>query len=139
MRNVAGWSCVVAHTTASAGPTESEMTFKGACHCGKLAYTVDEDTTKGMECNCSICRRRAALHHFTTPDKFTLNGSQDDISTYVWNKQAIHFEFCKSCGIAPFAHGTGPSGPMVEINVRCIEGIDLDAVEIEKFDGAHKL
>jgi hypothetical protein len=28
------------------------------------------------------------------------------------------------------------SGPMVEINLRCAEGLDLDALEIAKFDGA---
>ena len=52
------------------------MPFSGSCHCGKLAYTVDEDPpTKALECNCSICRKRAALHHFTTPEKFAFSGS----------------------------------------------------------------
>jgi hypothetical protein len=116
------------------------MPFKGSCHCAKVAYTVDEDPpTKAMQCNCSICRRRGALHHFTTPDKFTLETSRDEIETYRWNKGAIGFHFCKSCGCAPFAEGTGPNGPMVEINLRCAEDIDLDALEITPFDGAHKL
>ena len=116
------------------------MSFSGSCHCGKLAYTVDEDPpTKAMQCNCTICRRRAPLHHFTTPDKFTFEGSQDDVATYKWNKENIAFEFCATCGCAPFAHGQGPNGPMVEINLRCAEGIDLDALEISQFDGLHKL
>jgi hypothetical protein len=116
------------------------MAFEGSCHCGKLAYTVDEDPpAKAMACNCSICRRRGALHHFTTPDKFRLRGSEADVATYQWNKQIIRFEFCTTCGCAPFAHGTGPNGPMVEINLRCADGIDLDQLEISEFDGAHKL
>jgi len=41
------------------------MSFRGSCHCGKLAYTVDEALpAKAMACNCSICRRKGALHHF---------------------------------------------------------------------------
>jgi hypothetical protein len=28
---------------------------------------------------------------------------------------------------------------MVEINLRCAEGVDLDALEITMFDGAHKI
>ena len=28
---------------------------------------------------------------------------------------------------------------MVEINLRCADGIDLDALDITPFDGAHKL
>ena len=116
------------------------MSFEGSCHCGKLSYTVDEELpTKAMQCNCSICRRRAALHHFTTPDKFSFRGADDDVSTYQWNKHIIRFEYCNNCGCAPFAHGDGPKGPMVEINLRCVEAIDLDSLQIEPFDGAHKL
>jgi hypothetical protein len=116
------------------------MAFKGSCHCGRLAYTVDEDVpTEAMACNCSICRRRGALHHFTTPDKFTFAGSEGDVATYTWNKHNIRFEFCGTCGCAPFAHGTGPNGPMVEINLRCAEDIDLESLKINEFDGAHKL
>ena len=116
------------------------MAFSGSCHCGKLAYTVDEDPpSSAMQCNCSICRRRAPLHHFTTPDKFSFTGLADDIAEYRWNRKAIGLEFCRTCGCAPFAHGVGPNGPMVEINLRCADGIDLDKLEITFFDGAHKL
>ena len=116
------------------------MPFQGSCHCGKVAYTVDEDApTKAMQCNCSICRRRAALHHFTTPDKFTLETSRDELSTYRWNNNNIAFHFCSHCGCAPFAEGQGPNGPMVEINLRCADDIDLDSLEITPFDGAHKI
>ena len=49
------------------------MPVHGSCHCGKLAYSVDEDPpTQAMACNCSICRRKGSLHHFTTPEKFEL-------------------------------------------------------------------
>lgn len=116
------------------------MPFSGSCHCGKLSYTVDEDMpTKAMACNCSICRRRASLHHFTTPDKFAFHGSEGDVSGYEWNKRAIAHEFCATCGCAPFAHGQSPNGPMIEINLRCADDIDLEALEIERFDGAHLL
>ena len=32
--------------------------------------------------------------------------------------------------------GQGPKGPMVVINLRCAEGVDLDSLEITRFDGA---
>jgi hypothetical protein len=113
------------------------MSFKGSCHCGRLAYTVDEDPpARAMECNCSFCRRVGALHHFTTPDKFRREADEADIQVYLFNKHVIRHMFCKTCGGAPFAEGQGPKGPMVEINLRCAEGVDLDALEITKFDGA---
>ena len=116
------------------------MPFEGSCHCGKLSYTVDEDLpTKAMECNCSLCRRRAPLHHFTTPDKFSFRGDEGDVAIYAWNTGNIRYASCKTCGCAPFAHGKGPNGPMVEINLRCVEAVDPGSLEITQFDGAHKL
>lgn len=56
------------------------MGFEGSCHCGKLKVTVDEDMpTKGMSCNCSICRRKGNIHHFTSPDKATITADDGDI------------------------------------------------------------
>ena len=113
------------------------MGFRGSCHCGRLAYTVDEDPpARAMACNCSICRRTGALHHFTTPDKFRREADEADIQVYTFNKHVIRHMFCKTCGAAPFAEGQGPNGSMVEINLRCADGIDLDALEIAKCDGA---
>jgi len=116
------------------------MPFRGSCHCGKIAYSLDEDPpTEAMACNCSICRRRGSLHHFSTPDKFRLEGSRDEITVYTFNKHAIRHQFCKTCGCAPFAEGEGPGNkPMVEINLRCADGIDLAALKITEYDGASR-
>lgn len=116
------------------------MSIRGSCHCGKIAYTLDEEMpTEAMECNCSICRRKGSLHHFTTPDKFTLEGSREDLSTYTFNQHKICHQFCKTCGCAPFAEGEGPGGkPMMEINLRCVEGLDLAQLKIKQFDGASR-
>ncbi len=116
------------------------MAFTGSCHCGRVAYRVDEDMpAEAMECNCSICRRRGPLHHFTTPDRFTLETPREEVAGYEWNKRIIRFHFCRTCGCAPFAEGTGPNGPIVEINLRCVPDLDLATLKITRFDGAHKL
>jgi len=76
---------------------ESLMPFKGSCHCSAVRYTVDEEPpAKAMACNCSICRCRAPLHHFTTPDKFTLETPRDAVATYKWNTGNIAFHHCKT-------------------------------------------
>jgi hypothetical protein len=46
------------------------MSCTSSCHCGALNATVEEELTKGMTCNCSICRRKGNVH-FTTRDKAT--------------------------------------------------------------------
>jgi hypothetical protein len=114
------------------------MPITGSCHCGKIRYTLDEDApTDALVCNCSICRRKGYLHHFTTPDKFALQADRDDIQVYTFNRHAIRHQFCKTCGCAPFAEGTGPDGKeMVEVNLRCVDDLDLESLKITHHDGA---
>ena len=115
------------------------MTIRGSCHCGKVAFSLDEEMpTKAMACNCSICSRKAYLLHFTTPDKLTLQTPRDEIGAYTFNKHVIRHQFCKTCGCAPFSEGAGPKGPMVAVNLRCVEGVGLDSLEITQFDGASR-
>ena len=116
------------------------MPFTGSCHCGKISYTVQEDApTEALECNCSICRRKGYLHHFTTPDKFTFHGSREDIQVYTFKSHSIRHQFCKTCGAAPFAEGTGPGGQaMVETNLRCVDGLDLSKLTVTSYDGASR-
>jgi hypothetical protein len=48
----------------------------------------------------------------------------------------IQHHFCPTCGIHPFGEGSDPMGNrMAAINVRCLEGIDLEAVPVKHFDG----
>lgn len=114
------------------------MPLTGSCHCGKVRYALDEDTPKqAMECNCSICRRKGYLHHFTTPDRFRLLADRKDLQVYTFNRHAIRHQFCKTCGCAPFAEGLGPDGnPMVEINLRCVDNLDVGSLEVTRYNGA---
>lgn len=113
------------------------MTIHGSCHCGRVAFSADLEPTEAIDCNCSICRRKGALLAFAAPDKFTLETPREALSTYTFRKHVIRHHFCEVCGCAPFSEGTGPDGqPMVAINLRCVEGLDLSKIKIMPFDGA---
>lgn len=114
------------------------MAFTGSCHCGKVEFTVDADPpTKAMSCNCSHCRRKGFLLSFFAPTQFTLNKGADALASYFFHKHAIEHQFCTTCGVEPFAEGKAPDGSaMRAINLRCVETIDLDALEIQKVEGA---
>ncbi len=114
------------------------MSFTSSCHCGAISATVDEDMpTKGMTCNCSICRRNGNIHHFTSADKVSFVGPEGQAAEYTFNKRVIRHQFCATCGSTPFSEGTSADGRvMVEINLRCVPECDLDSLEISKFDGA---
>jgi hypothetical protein len=116
------------------------MPIRGSCHCGRIAYSLDDTPTEAMQCNCSICRRKGYLLAFSTPDKFTLETPREEIAVYSFGRHSVRHQFCKTCGCAPFGEGRDPSGQnIVAINLRCAEGIDLATITVSDFDGANLL
>lgn len=112
------------------------MIYKGSCHCGRVAFEVEGDLNGAMACNCSMCSRKGSLLWFVARDKLRLMTSEADLGAYTFNKRAIQHRFCNTCGIHPYGEGADPNGNrMAAINIRCLEGIDLESVPVQKFDG----
>ena len=112
------------------------MPYKGSCHCGKIAFEVEGEVTGAMDCNCSMCQRKGGLMWFVPRDKLTLLTPEENAGTYLFNKHVIQHHFCKVCGIHPYGEATDPKGvATAAVNIRCLEGIDLDSVPVRKFDG----
>jgi len=114
------------------------MTYTASCHCGAISATVEGDTpSQGMSCNCSICRRKGHILHFEPAGNTTLVAPEGQVGSYTFNKGMIDHRFCQTCGCSPFANGRMPDGSeMVAINLRCVPECDLDALNIQKVDGA---
>jgi hypothetical protein len=112
------------------------MTYKGSCHCGRIAFEVDGDLAQVTECNCSHCRRMGYLLWFVPRTRLRLHTPEHDMASYTFNKQVIRHHFCPTCGAAPFGFGVSPNGEATAaINVRCLDGVDLAAVKRVPFDG----
>ena len=112
------------------------MKFKGRCHCGKISYEVEGELTGAMACNCSICSRKGSLLWFVPRDRLNLLTPRKDLVTYTFNKHIIQHHFCPTCGIHPFGEGVDSKGqPMAAVNIRCLEGIDLETIPVKHFDG----
>lgn len=102
----------------------------GSCHCGAVKYTVDGEIGQVVECNCSHCQRKGFLLWFVPRTALQVTQGADKLTTYTFNKHVIHHDFCQVCGCQPFGLGKDPSGAeMAAINVRCLEGVDLDKFE----------
>jgi hypothetical protein len=114
------------------------QTYNGSCHCGAVKYAVTmEPPTTATSCNCSICRRSGALLAFVPATQFALEQGADALVSYKFNKGHIDHTFCKGCGIKSFASGKMRDGtPTIAVNLRCVDGIDLDALTLKHFDGA---
>jgi hypothetical protein len=73
---------------------------------------------------------------FVPREQLRLLTPEKDSGTYTFNKHVIKHHFCQTCGIHPYGEGTDPKGNrMGAINIRCLEGIDLESVPVQHFDG----
>ena len=112
------------------------QTFEGGCHCGRVRFEIDVDldVAEILNCNCSICAKKGFLHLIVQPEQFRLLQGDDALTEYHFGtKQAVH-KFCETCGIHPFY--TPRSHPAdVDVNVRALEGVDIDQLDITPFDG----
>lgn len=113
------------------------MIHRGSCHCGRIAFEVEGDIGRVIDCNCSICRRKGALLWFVPREKLRLLTPEGDAAEYLFNKHLIHHRFCPTCGIHPYAIGRDPKAgrEMAAINVRCLEDVDLARLDVQPFDG----
>lgn len=110
------------------------MTYEGSCHCGRIRF--EGELGGVMACNCSICQRKGSLLWFVPRDSLRLQTPPEDTATYTFNKHAIQHRFCPNCGIHPYGEGADPSGQaMAAVNIRCLEGVDLESIPVEHFDG----
>lgn len=112
------------------------MNYRGSCHCGRVAYEVEGEIGQALACNCSICSRRGSLLWFVPRERLRLVTPEEDAATYTFHQHVIKHRFCAHCGIHPFGEGTDPNGnAMAAVNLRCIEGLDLDKIPVTHFDG----
>lgn len=114
----------------------TEQHYTGSCQCGAVAFTAEADLASTITCNCSRCQKLGAVLAFTPQAKFTLESGEAALAEYLFNKQVIRHQFCKRCGIEPFAFAKGQDGtPMVAINVNCLDGVDPRALTSKHYDG----
>ena len=78
--------------------------------------------------------KKGILHLIVEPAQFELVSGADELTTYTFNTGVAKHTFCRHCGIHPFY--TPRSDPnKVDVNVRCLDGVDLDELELRHFDG----
>jgi hypothetical protein len=109
-------------------------TYTGGCHCGRVRFRVTADLDRVSCCNCSMCAKKGFLHLIVSPQQFELLRGQDDLTTYEFNTRVAKHRFCRHCGIHAFY--TPRSDPdKVDVNVRCLDGVDPETLSISHFDG----
>ena len=108
--------------------------YTGGCHCGLVRFEVLADLANATSCNCSICRKKGFIHLIVKPSEFELLTGADALVSYRFNTGVAEHKFCRRCGIHPFY--TPRSDPdKVDVNVRCLDAVDLSKLELLPFDG----
>jgi len=111
--------------------------YNGKCHCGKFTYHFDHaplETFQPRKCNCSICTSRGYLCIYVKEVTFT-SGSLNELTRYEFGSRKIPHFFCPVCGSTLLEIITFEDG-VYGINLRNVEGVDLDGLTYTPFDGA---
>ena len=111
-------------------------TYDGSCHCGRVRFRVTAELARIVRCNCSICTKKGFLHLIVPPERFELLSGADDLTEYRFNTGLAKHRFCRHCGIHPF-YVPRSDPDKIDVNVRCLEGVDADRIPADAFDGAH--
>jgi len=111
-------------------------TYEGGCHCERVRFRITADLDNVIICNCSICTKKGIIHLIVPPEHFELLCGKDDLMTYTFNTGVAKHTFCRHCGIHPF-YVPRSDPDKIDVNARCIDDIDLTALEPHHFDGKH--
>jgi hypothetical protein len=106
----------------------------GGCHCGRVRFEVDGSPSAVVECNCSVCTRKGYLHWIVPRTAFRLVAGAAELSTYRFGTGVAQHHFCRHCGVGSFyVPRSHPDG--VDVNVRCLDGVDVASLPRSSFDG----
>jgi len=110
------------------------LVCEGGCHCGAVRYRATIRRPVVSECNCSMCRKKAAIHSILPDTDFELLSGSEVLTKYTFNTHVAQHFFCSCCGIHSF--GRPRSQPdKISVNLRCLDGDVLGLFEIAQFDG----
>lgn len=112
------------------------QTYTGSCHCRRVTFEVTGAIKGAVECNCSICSRIGALWHAAAPDQVRILTGEGDLTLYQFNTKVAKHYFCKHCGIHPLSRPRLDPRMWV-VNVRCLDGVDVAALPVQRFDGVN--
>jgi hypothetical protein len=114
----------------------ADRIYEGGCHCGRVRFRVTTNLSRVTYCNCSMCAKKGFLHLIVPPERFELISGREALTTYRFNTGMAQHTFCTTCGIHPF-YVPRSDPDKIDVNVRCLDGVDIEALDVKVFDGQH--
>jgi hypothetical protein len=109
--------------------------IEGSCLCGAVRWSFDGMPDGATACNCTACRRYAALWAYdyegegirvSGPTKAFVRG------------RSLAFHFCPECGCVAYWRGLEPDADgrrRIAVNLRLAEPEAVAAIPIDHFEG----
>ena len=113
----------------------NNIVYQGSCHCGEIRFEALDQPEQLVDCNCSLCRRIAALWGHMEKSAFQVLGEGSTIE-YVHGDKTLTLHTCSSCGCTTHWIGISPESESVGVNFRMCDPEIIRSFPIRKFDGA---
>lgn len=111
--------------------------IRGACHCGAVRWELDDVPAHATECNCSACRRFAALWVSAPASRIALDYAHEATIGYVWGDATLAFHTCRTCGCTTHWESLmDADDPPMAVNLRMADADVVAAIPVRHFDGA---
>jgi len=95
---------------------------------------VRAELTGLTDCNCSVCTKKGFIHWIVPREAFEIETGEAELSTYTFNTGVAKHLFCRTCGVHPF-YVPRSDPDKVDVNARCLDGVDVAKLQVEPFDG----
>ncbi|KAL8944618.1 MAG: hypothetical protein Q9216_000315 [Gyalolechia sp. 2 TL-2023] len=124
----------------ASAPSSVKRWYDGNCHCAAIKFKVLLASLEDYEvktCNCSICSRNGYMLVYPPREDLVYLRGEDSIKGYYFNDKQAEHRFCGNCGssISVDPHGNFGDQDFVAVNVRMLQGIELDRLKITAVDG----
>lgn len=113
------------------------MVMEANCHCGNIQIEAGEAPEQVTECNCSICRRYAALWAYYNPENVRINVRAHQSKFYIWGDREVEFHHCTVCGcLTHYVTTPKCTDRIVAINVRMSDPVLISEIPVREVDNA---
>jgi len=109
-------------------------TISGSCLCGAVRFEITRPDHM-TSCNCSACRRYAALWAYAPPARARIVAAEGATIAYTRGEASLAFHSCATCGTT--THWASRIDDKIAVNLRLADDpAVLAAIPVRHFDGA---
>ena len=112
-----------------------KQSYEGSCHCESTRFRVRLDIDDAIVCDCSICSKKGSIVVKVDDEEFELLTQPGELSLYTFHTHVAQHYFCPTCGIHPF-HRPRSYPDLWAVNIRCLRGVDVGAIEPRQVFGS---